>query len=116
MQPYMDHTHPDAFLDFVLREPYARDTKLCPVCHGYGGWNLRLNAYRLPEGLPDTAENRHKYVHFRQSCGTCNGWGYVHKDMNCSGHEWKFVQNLGRCYNRYRCTKCDTVNDVDSSD
>ena len=31
-------------------------------------------------------------------------------------HELALVANLGRCYNRYRCTKCDRTFDIDSGD
>jgi hypothetical protein len=31
-------------------------------------------------------------------------------------HDWKFVENLGRCYNRYKCSKCGRQWDIDSSD
>ena len=91
-------------------------TKLCPVCIGHGGRNLQLNAYPLPAGKEDTAENRHTYCHFRAICSHCNGWGFVAESEMCSGHEWKHTENLGRCYNRYTCTKCGKINDVDSSD
>jgi len=113
---YMDHTHPDAFVDWAKRSPEYGMTKECPRCKGYGGWNLQLNAYKLREGMADTQDTRHLFCHFRQHCGTCNGWGYVHPNMNCTGHDWVFVQNLGRCYNRYKCKHCDAISDVDSSD
>ena len=31
-------------------------------------------------------------------------------------HEYTHVKNLGRCYNRYQCTKCGRTMDVDSGD
>lgn len=31
-------------------------------------------------------------------------------------HEMEFVEQLGRCYRRYRCLKCDHTSDIDSSD
>lgn len=108
-----------AFVDWQKKDPnsspYRENGKVCPKCHGFGGWNLTLNAYPL-HGKEDTPENRHNFSHFRSSCGTCGGWGYVHTDMNCPGHEWKFEKNLGRCYNRYKCKVCGIMQDVDSSD
>lgn len=31
-------------------------------------------------------------------------------------HEMEFVEQLGRCYRRYRCKKCGYTSDIDSSD
>ena len=31
-------------------------------------------------------------------------------------HDMVFVQNLGRCYNQYRCSKCGYEESIDSSD
>jgi hypothetical protein len=117
MSEYLSPTDTGAFDDWVRREPESAYgmSKECPVCRGYGGWNLALNAYPLHD-YADTPENRHRYSHFRACCSHCNGWGYVHDSEMCSGHEWKFDRNLGRCYNRYRCIRCDKVSDVDSSD
>ena len=112
---YLDHTHPDAFIDWTHREPAHGITKECPVCKGFGGWNLKMNDYHLPAGAEDTAENRHKFVHFCAGCNHCNGWGYVSPKEMCDGHEWSFKENLGNCYNRYICTKCEKTWDVDSS-
>lgn len=112
---YLDSTSPDAFVDWVKRSPWLFLSKECPVCKGYGGWNLQLNAYSLHD-KPDTPENRHLYSHFRCVCSTCYGHGYVREDMTCTGHEWQFVQNLGRCYNQYKCVKCGQLDNVDSSD
>jgi DnaJ-class molecular chaperone len=112
---YMDHTHPDAFVDWTRMEPKYGNTKECPRCKGWGGWNLEMNAYKLPPNTPDTQENRHKFVHFRAMCNHCNGWGYVSPKEKCPGHEWVFAENLGNCYNRYTCSVCGMKNDVDSS-
>jgi RecJ-like exonuclease len=112
--PYLTKDDPDAFLDHVLREPYGDLTKICPVCKGYGGWNLRLNAYPL-NGKEDTAENRHKFSHFRCSCSHCNGWGYVHPKEDCVGHTWQFVKNTGNCLNLYKCALCGKLWEIDSS-
>lgn len=115
MKKYMDHTHPDAFVDHPKLEPKYGATVECPRCKGHGGWNLELNAYSLHD-KEDTAENRHKFSHFRACCNHCNGWGYVSPKETCPGHEWKHVRNLGRCYDQYQCTVCEAISNVDSSD
>ena len=115
MNGYMDHTHPDAFVDWVKQEPAYGATVECPRCKGFGGWNLQLNAYSL-HGKEDTPANRHTYSHFRGICEHCNGWGYVSPEEKCQGHDWEFHSNLGRCYNRYQCIHCGKFSDVDSSD
>lgn len=116
LKEYIDQNHPDAFVDFPgKREPAYGMTKECPVCKGYGGWNLELNAYSL-HNEPDTPENRHRYSHFRASCSHCNGWGYVAPEENCTGHKWIHVRNEGRCLNRYRCIVCNKETVLDSSD
>lgn len=116
MGMYLKHTDPNAFLDFAKCEPGHGLTKECPRCKGYGGWNLRINAYRLPPGVADTAANRHQHVHFRCVCNHCNGNGYVLPDNTCPGHKWKFTKNLGRSYNEYACTICGAKTDIDSGD
>lgn len=116
---YLTPESPEAFVDFPMADAeFAAKynlTKICPRCKGHGGWNLKLNSYPLHD-KPDTAENRHRYSHFRASCSHCNGWGYVREDENCPGHEWKHVRNVGRCLNLYRCEKCGKEREVDSSD
>jgi hypothetical protein len=42
----------------------------CPLCHGYGRWNLELNIY----GPTSTLR------HFQAICDQCNELGYVIKD------------------------------------
>lgn len=113
--PYMDHTHPDAFVDWVRREPAYGSTVECPRCKGFGGWNLQMNAYSL-HGKADTPENRHLFSHFRAMCSHCNGWGFVSPAETCPGHEWIWEANTGRCLNLYRCTVCGKKSEVDSSD
>lgn len=110
---YMTHTDPDAFLDFPSPVVPRTNHKLCPRCKGHGGWNLKLNAY--PNRYEDTAENRHKFSHFRSMCSNCHGWGQVHESQTCV-HEWTFVVNKGRCLNLYKCIHCSTPNLIDSSD
>lgn len=91
---------------------------LCPKCHGYGGHNLQVNAYALPKGMEDTAENRHKYRHFRASCSQCVGWGYVtdKQDAECVHQPGPGTATSFRCVTNYRCTKCGKEWSVDSSD
>ena len=116
--PYMDHTHPDAFLDWEKKSPAYGSTVECPRCKGFGGWNLKTNCYSMPQGYADTPQNRHLYVHFRTVCGHCNGWGFITPEeaAKCSGHDWKWVKNLGRCYNLYECVHCGAKSEVDSRD
>lgn len=118
------------FIDFPLMEipnkniPYT----LCPKCKGHGGWNLKVNSYKLPEGVEDTSENRHRYCHFRAHCGQCNGWGWVQEnsiDAKCM-HDYieltykecleHNIKHFGMCWHVYRCSKCGTTKSVDSSD
>lgn len=113
---YLDHTHPDAFVDHTKIAKPEGPYKPCPRCQCHGGWNLTLNAYSLPAGVEDTAENRRRHVHFRCICSHCQGYGWVHESVDCPGHNWVHHSNLGRCYNRYMCTVCGKFDDVDSSD
>ena len=120
---YMDHKHPDAFVDFappkapsdlMLKMGY---NKVCPMCKGHGGWNLRLNAYRMPDGYEGNPYNRNRYCHFRASCGHCSGWGYVSPEEPCEGHEWARV--AGASYmgmSKYVCIHCEKEACRDSSD
>lgn len=124
---YLTPKDDGAFVDFPKKEiehyyGLAGYTKECPRCKGHGGWNLQLNAYPL-HSYENTAENRHRYAHYRSMCDICNGWGYIHQNQNSlnsdcveNGHVWSFVQNLGRCYNRYKCLTCGIHQEVDSSD
>jgi len=116
MNKYMDQSHPDAFVDHPVMQPHGDLTKICPTCHGHGGWNLLLNQYPLPDGMANTPENRSKFSHFRCHCMHCNGWGYVRETENCPGHEWVHVRNTGRCLNLYRCSVCGKEWEIDSSD
>ncbi len=85
---------------------------LCPVCNGYGGWNLKLNAFR--DGS-----------HFRSNCSQCNGWGWVGlKDQDCV-HEFeeigpeesrkRGVRHYGMFCHVYLCRKCGQIRSYDSS-
>lgn len=85
---------------------------LCPVCHGYGGWNLALNAYG--EGK-----------HFRASCFQCRGWGWVdetdrdciHDNAEISPDEARAegVPHFGMYYHVVKCRNCGHVQAYDSS-
>jgi hypothetical protein len=101
---FMTYKHPDAFKDLekVIKTP-REGCKICPVCQGYGTWNLELNTY---------GEGRH----FQSSCSHCNGWGEVDKKEICQEHIWIFYKNLGNCYNQYICSACGKKYNVDSSD
>lgn len=116
MHKYMSYNDPNAFLDWPMQKPAPGFEKLCTRCQGHGGWNLAINQYMMPSGYENTPENRHRYTHFRKICDNCNGWGYVHNNQACPGHEWQFAKNLGRCYNQYQCIHCQAVQNVDSGD
>jgi len=88
----------------------------CPACKGYGGWNLRLDAYG-------------KGRHFQCGCSQCNGWGYVAegspdhlclhtmKELSYEEARKRGINHYGRCYHVYECTKgCGTIRGYDSSD
>ena len=124
MSEYMTQDHPDAFLDFpsveetrkelIKKGRYNPDNhKDCPVCKGYGGWNLKINRY--VNRKEDTPQNRHLYSHFRCSCSHCNGWGFVDKKEECPDHEWKITKQLGNCSNEYTCQICGKKRIIDSS-
>ena len=118
MSNYLGPNDEGAFTDYPLMDPsqaIARDQVACPQCKGHGGWNLQLNAYKL-HGKPDTAENRHKFSHFRCHCTTCHGHGYVDMKDATHIHDWVFVQNTGRCLHLYQCSGCGQKWEVDSSD
>jgi hypothetical protein len=128
-----------------VRFPGMADyTVECPKCHGYGGWNLRLNAY------PGTCSCEHEWHqhtrhasgaqkckypgcgcadfestrtpeqrHFRAFCFQCHGWGWVQPglDADCL-HEFKEIapDQPWRCWHTYKCEKCGKTKSVDSSD
>ena len=108
---YLDETSPDAFKDFPYRN-IPVGTKVCDRCKGFGGWNLRLNAYPL-HSRKNTPINRHLYSHFRASCNSCWGHGYITPDQECP----KPVQYIGHVYgDGWKCKQCGKKTSVDSSD
>jgi hypothetical protein len=119
-EAYLTNEHVDAHLDWPSRPITTTELdkgwSVCPKCNGWGGHNLRINAYPLRAGLSDTAENRHRYRHFRCQCDQCFGWGRVTaSDAECI-HEWQMGRNLGRCLSEWVCVKCQAIRVVDSSD
>ncbi len=123
MSDYLGPEDPGAFDDWPVKDPpaWCGDDpalwldRLCPECHGRGGWNLKLNAYPL-HGRQDTPENRHRYAHLRGHCGACWGWGYLQPDQTCA-HNWDGPQrNVGKCLNIWTCSRCGAEREVDSSD
>lgn len=132
MTQYITPEHPDAFVDFPGKKPKenwnykGQELAECPKCYGYGGWNLTLNAYRLPPAYEDTPENRHRFVHFQAACFNCHGWGWmpaeetdhIHdfKEISREAAEQRGVNHYGMCYHVYVCSVCDKVKSVDSSD
>jgi len=119
MQTYLERTDPDALVDYPPADPAKAAeigmTELCPKCKGYGGWNLKLNAYPLHQ-YEDPPENRHKFSHFRAGCDHCIGWGYVRPEDADHIHEWKRVGSLGNCLHLDKCKICGKQWQVDSSD
>lgn len=114
---YLTPNDKDAFLDFPIRRLKIPHThKVCHVCRGYGGWNLRVNAYRIKGRYRNTSKNRHLHSHFRCVCTSCHGSGIIPNEESCPGHNYVHLENLGRCYNRLICTVCGKTWDVDSSD
>ena len=94
----------------TLREsaPVYGMTELCVICHGYGGWNLRLNAYGNPG------------EHFNAFCTHCNGWGWVKPGQNdCAPHDWEEISRpSGHRSGEHtdQCTKCGKLRTYDTSD
>lgn len=118
IKKYIDHTNENAFTDFPpIDKEYCQKLGLlheCPKCKGHGGWNLLLNAYPLHHH-PNTQENRHKFSNFRARCDHCAGWGFT-KNPSDHIHTWVKDKVIGRCLTQHRCTQCDMIWTIDSSD
>jgi hypothetical protein len=118
---YTNQYHENAFIDFPGKQAkekfsYHPSPAECPKCFGYGGWNIRINAYKLRDGMENTPENRHRHVHFRASCDQCNGWGWLNpKNASCV-HDFSIERNVGRCLTENTCSKCGYKQTIDSSD
>lgn len=124
MMTYLEPDAPAAHVDYpplVTNERGAAKHAIppgsvaCPKCNGWGGHNLRLDAYPL-RNMDNTAENRHMYSHFKASCDQCAGWGHVPAEDAACVHDFKHHRNVGNCLNEYRCSKCGKTWTVDSSD
>jgi hypothetical protein len=114
---YLNPTDDGAFVDFPepnKKPEWAKNWVKCPLCMGYGGWNLSLNAYSL-HGKENTPENRHRYSHFKSHCGQCNGYGWTSVDNAKCIHEMQHYRNVGNCLNEYKCLKCGKTEVWDSS-
>lgn len=77
---------------------------LCPVCKGYGGCVLTVDAYG-------------KGKHFKGHCSQCHGYGWVKADSKNATcvHVWN-EKNIGNCLHLWTCEKCGQSREVDSSD
>lgn len=116
IKEFLTKEHPNAFLDWPMKKPAPHRTKKCPVCTGYGGWNLETFAYSLPRGMEDNQHTRHTFRHFRSMCPHCYGYGWIPEEENCIGHEWNWKKNTGKCLNLYYCVNCNKTQEVDSGD
>lgn len=90
----------------------------CPKCKGYGGWNLRLNAF--PPVYAQCTSEPPIPGHFQASCGQCWGWGWVEAasaDVGCV-HSFTEIapDQPWRCWHTIRCTQCGRTRSYDSSD
>lgn len=127
---YLTADDPEAFIDYPKMaqplEHHLHCAVQCPACHGYGGWNLRLNAYPLHQH-GDTPENRHNFSHFRASCSQCSGSGWTTPENATCIHDYarkltfaqcreRGIYHAGRCWHVYECTKCGATTSQDSSD
>ncbi len=99
------------FTDMTVKEDpgvkypgyFKNGSTLCPVCKGYGGSVLQVDAYG-------------KGKHFQCFCTQCNGWGWVEGDSDDATcvHEWT-ERGIGNCLHEWTCTKCGQKREVDSS-
>lgn len=90
-------------------DTYEEKHVLCPVCQGYGKWNLALNQY------PGEGSRRH----FKASCSQCSGHGWVRKDSSNESCIHEYVRDRAGEWNctRYeKCIHCDKEVFIDSGD
>lgn len=120
---YLDIADEGATLDMEKKQPEPKYgmTAECPVCKGFGGWHLRLNAYG-------------KGKHFDCFCSNCMGWGHVSPKEADHAHEFagmeeekanefRAVKGLdpvrytrGNCCHNSICKICGQYRFIDSSD
>lgn len=82
-----------------------KGTVHCHVCHGYGRWNLILDAYGVGN-------------HFVAVCSQCNGDGYLDPfgpHVNCSRHYWIPIIKISQHVYIHKCLECNYEKEVDSS-
>ena len=103
--PYIKPGELGSFDDIeVIKNPVKMTSvKMCHICSGHGCWNLKLNAY---------GQGRH----FQSICDHCQGYGWIDSNINCQRHNFVLKKNLGRCFNRYECSECGIIRDIDSGD
>jgi hypothetical protein len=114
---YWNNTHPRAFENMTVRVSPHSHYVSCPVCHGHGAWHLAH--------YPNTRKDF--YAYFDASCSQCFGWGYVDPntvDASCT-HVWEQLSyeesrnrglQTGRCWTNHKCSHCNKIMGVDSSD
>jgi hypothetical protein len=93
---------PRAFEGLLKKEPHGARNIECFLCHGFGYWIDTPNAYGPGK-------------HFLIECSDCRGAGYVWDKVD-HVHNWKHVRKISNCYNKYTCTICGQVQDIDSGD
>ena len=95
--------------------PIPVGNAICPVCEGTG---------TVPLTEKELTYSWYKGYTHRQ-CTNCGGqtmggkaMGYTKIDPKTGlGCKHYFTgRTIGRCYNRYTCTKCDSQYDIDSGD
>lgn len=79
-----------------------RLTHECKQCKGYGGWNLKIDAYGIGQ-------------HFKCRCPNCYGYGYVLETFKDHIHNWEYIKDAPRFTSSKRCTICNQVCDLELS-
>lgn len=110
MNEYLPDATDFTDMELLLRPDVRFETMpgpwtLCPLCKGYGGWTLKLDAYGLGK-------------HFRAFCRQCWGWGWAKgADATCI-HDYKEIapDQPFRCWHTIRCTKCGETKSYSSDD